>query len=400
MSGSVTTPLPPEVTSATPEPETAIETPGPVAPETATPAEAAKPVPLDDPVPALDPVEAVAAVDAVVPATPEVGAVAVQPLSPAPPSPILNESPLVSATGEGGAPLAAPVAPLLHPSIAVAIAPEAGPGQVGLAPVAPVAPVTQPVTTQSLATVAAIPETRLAGVGPTPDASVAVAPEAVAAAARQPPAAPRPPPSAQDRLLADLIDRVRAMPVAPCLVALPRRDGAEGVGLALISASEAASAEFAAALLGPEDIGMRQTRTLVDPRQCAALDLLASHPDYPASALGIALEQTVVQSGDSLRGSVRGGAQGSLTLLLVDNNGVVQDLQRFAAFSRGSARVDVPVTLYSPARDTAQLLIAVVTRRPPVTLLSRDGRLAEDVFANLPTDEAPIALGLVSFDLR
>ena len=47
-------------------------------------------------------------------------------------------------------------------------------------------------------------------------------------------------PSAQDLAVADLIRRIQTAVADACLLALPRRDGTDGVGLALISATDAA----------------------------------------------------------------------------------------------------------------------------------------------------------------
>lgn len=389
--------LPPEVAPEAPaEPEVAAP-PDPVVAEPAepvAPAEALAPaVPEAAVTPeapaALPALEAVPTQDAVPTLAPVAEPAAPVAPAAAPASPILSESPLLSATGEGGAAPVAPLAAAPVESVAPVAMPPAAP-LVGLAPAAPEVASAQP-SQAPLAAVSALPETeRLAALPP-------VTAPPVAAPAPPPPA----PPTAQDRALADLIDRVRRLPRAPCLLALPRRDGDEAVGLALIAASEGAMQETAARLLVDEAAGWRQTRTLVDPRQCAALDYLAGHPDYPASALGLALEATVVASGGSLRAEVRGAAGRYLTLLLVDNNGVVQDLQRFAAFSQAGARLDVPVTLDGPARDTAQLLVAIVTDRPPAALADRDGRLAEDVLTGLTGAEAtPGAVGVATFDVR
>lgn len=227
--------------------------------------------------------------------------------------------------------------------------------------------------------------------------SRAALPPLAAAAAVPPP----PPPSAQDIAVGDLIARIRATPADPCLLALPRRDGPEGVGLELVAATDAAMANFAEALLTPEDSAIRQTRTLIDPRQCAALTYLRDNRDYPATRLGIALDASEVPSGAEMSGVLRGVAGRYVLLLIVDNNGVVQDLQRFLSFSGNFARFAVPVTRVGPPRDTSQLLIAITTDRPAATIRARDGQLAEDVFADLDADQGRnAALGFATFDVR
>jgi hypothetical protein len=280
-----------------------------------------------------------------------------------------------------------------------------------------------------------VPETaaaaeRLAPVAPvaqgaqtlTPDAPTAqtvlalntapAAPQPSAGGAPQP-AAARPPPSAQDLAIGALVERIRAatrtsLPElnmgaeAPsCLVALPRRDGVDGVGLAMIAADEGLMETFAQSALTAEDATVRQTRTLIDPRQCPALSFVRNNRDYPATGIGLRLDTPEVASGGRLTGVLRGVAGRYVTLLLIDDNGVVQDLQRFLAFSGNLTRFDVPVTRAGPSRDTSQLLLAIATRQPPDAIRARIGRLAQEVFLDLGGELATgAALGVATFDVR
>lgn len=214
--------------------------------------------------------------------------------------------------------------------------------------------------------------------------------------------APSPPPqTAQDLAIGDLIQRIRAALADPCLLALPRRDGPDGIGLAMIAANDTAMAQFASTALTSEDSALRQTRTLVDPRQCPALTYLRQNRDYPATRLGLQLDAVEVPSGGRLTGVLRGTAGRYLLLFLVDNNGVVQDLQRFVSFSGNFARFDIPVTRAGDARDTSQILLAIATQRPANILRDRAGQLAQDVFAALEGEVATsAALAIATFDVR
>ena len=227
------------------------------------------------------------------------------------------------------------------------------------------------------------------------------------------PAAARPPPSAQDLAIGALVERIRdatrtslrelniGAEAPSCLVALPRRDGAEGVGLAMIAADEGLMETFAQSALTAEDAAVRQTRTLIDPRQCPALSFVRNNRDYPATGIGLRLDTPEVASGGRLTGVLRGVAGRYVTLLLIDDNGVVQDLQRFLAFSGNLTRFDVPVTRAGPSRDTSQLLVAIATRQPPDAIRARIGRLAQEVFLDLGGELATgAALGVATFDVR
>lgn len=227
-----------------------------------------------------------------------------------------------------------------------------------------------------------------------PSADGGGAPVAVPAAA--PPAA-----TEQDLALADWIERLRASAPPPCLAALLRREGETGVGLALVASDQASLTAYADPLLANAASQPTVSRVLVDPRQCPAIEFLRNHADYPATRLGISLDAPVVVSGGRMTGYVRGAAGRQLTLLLVDDNGVVQVLNRFLSFSGNLARFDVPVTRDGEARATGQIVIALATRGQPTALLDRAGQLAEDLFPGLPRELSESSLlALATIEVR
>ena len=206
---------------------------------------------------------------------------------------------------------------------------------------------------------------------------------------------------AVDLAAGDLIRRIREQAHPDCLVALPRRTSTGGLGLEMIGASERVMQDYAKALLGPEDADLVQTRQLIDPRQCAGLDLVAKGPNYPATRLGLGLENPAPASSGWLRGGVRGTGGRYVMLLVIDNNGVVQDLQRFSRF--GDNRVDfaVPVTRAGPRRDTSQLILALASSTPFDDLRSGIGGLAHETLQHAQDQLGPdIAMALTGFVLQ
>lgn len=325
------------------------------------------------------------------------------------------DDPLLAGTADA----VQPVSPIMAPDQGSPLIPEtvvAG----AAAPLSPTgagaAPQTVTGTTTASATVVGGTSTSVAAAPAGEPAetatSVANATESVAALnAAQPPATPntegaaqrpsRPPPSARDLALGDLIRRIRAAAADPCLLALPRRDGEDDIGLALIAARDSAIQDFSDTALTADDADIRQTRTLVDQRQCPAITFVRQNQDYPATRLGLRIDDLELQSGETLTGVLRGTAGRYVTLLLIDDNGVVQDLQRFMAFSGNIARFDVPVSRSGPARDTSQILLAIATRAPPGPIKDRVGQLAQDVFAGLEGELATgAALAIETFDVR
>lgn len=254
------------------------------------------------------------------------------------------------------------------------------------------------------------PEPQVPADGPAPpDDADLPADDTVAAVPVTPPSTertvrrvPRVPPTSRDIAVADLIQRIRSNPLPDCLVALPRRIGADGIGLTMISAQDDARAEFSNRLLtSPQDAEIRQTPMLVDPRQCPALGFVAANRDYPATRIGIRIERAEVPSGNRLSGTLTNVGQRNVTLFLVDNNGVVQSLDRFIAEQDGTLRFDVPVTRVGPRRDTKQLLMAVASEGPLDQFTALSGQSAEDVFGNLGAAVVrDVALAVLAFDVR
>ncbi len=302
-----------------------------------------------------------------------------------PVTPVAPLSPVVEA-------IASPLAPTLSPVLPAT----SGPITPETVTVLSSANTTTPTTTQTLVVqpVAPVATAGLAAVSSAPPAAVAAPTPARVAA-------PAPVPNEQDLAIGTLLTRLRAADVPGCFVSLPRRDGTDGVGLELAAAREADFVSFANSVLTASDANLRQTRTLLDPRQCAALNYVQRNQDYPATRLALRLDAANIASGERLTGVLRGTAGKYVALLLVDNNGVVQDLQRFMASSGNLVRFDVPVTRDGPQRDTAQLLLAVAAQTPLTQILDRDGQLAENVFADLSGAAAgSAALAVTTFEVR
>jgi hypothetical protein len=367
---------PEELAALAPEETVAAEpvAPEPVEPEPVEP----EPAPQEpEELAALEP-ETPEALEPVAAAPIEAEPDTIQPITPAAPEP-LDTGPLIPETVT-----ALPSAPALSP-----VVPE---GTAGLI-TTPVPSGTETITRVPAQTEiirpAAAAGTVVAAVGRRPD----ITPPKPKAAA--------PAPSAQDIAVGDLLRRIKTAVTDPCLLALPRRDGTDGVGLALIASSDAAMARFSDTVLTEADTDIRQTRVLIDERQCAALNYVRLNRDYPATQLGLRLDAAEVPSGGNLTGVLRGTAGRYVTLMLIDNNGVVQDLQRFMSFSGNFARFDVPVTRPGAPRDTKQVLLAIATRRPSTEIRGRAGQLAKDVFSGLSGEIASqAALAVTTFDVR
>lgn len=198
-----------------------------------------------------------------------------------------------------------------------------------------------------------------------------------------------------------LLQRIRLTPAPQCTLALPRRAGEDGVGVSFIGATPADLDALATRVLDGLDSAPAQTREILDPRQCAALDAIRLSESYPASRIGLALDDATLSSGDSLQARVLGSAGLFLTLVMIDDNGVVQDLARFTTLDGNVPVIDAPVARSGPARDTRQVLVVLGSPDGPIDLSDGIGRLAQDAFAGVPAEVLETALfGLATFTVN
>lgn len=209
------------------------------------------------------------------------------------------------------------------------------------------------------------------------------------------------PGSPQEQALADMLRRIRAHVGDACVLALPQRQEDGGLGMTVLSDSDRGIAAMVDEVTQGLGADVQTRSVLVDPRQCAAVAFLRARPTYPAFGLALGSETAQVPSGGRLRGEVRNMANQSLSLFLVDSNGVVQDMRRFMTFTGGRATFDIPVRNAGPARDTGQLLIAVATPGRPSSIAANIDRLAEEFFPPVAAEVGQDAMvGVLTFGVQ
>jgi len=106
-------------------------------------------------------------------------------------------------------------------------------------------------------------------------------------------------------------------------------------------------------------------------------------------------------SGQALLQGAIGPGGNYVSLLLVDDNGVVQDLNTYLSFAAGEVRFEVPLRRAGNARDTSAMLIAVASDSRPATLDTQNGQEADVFFAALRAElGSNIPIVMIPFDLR
>lgn len=214
-------------------------------------------------------------------------------------------------------------------------------------------------------------------------------------------------PTVQDVAIGVLIRRIRELGNEGCTLALPRRvAGSTTGGLAMIG-DDLATLDLVAGRVTvgndqqPNGSLPVQTREIVDARQCAALDAIRQSADYPVSRIGLALDNAQLRSGDTLTARVLGAGGLFLTLLVVDDNGVVQDLAPFTQLEGDTPVISVPVARSGPTRATRQMMLALGTTAAPLNLQGFIGETAQDVFSNIPAEQLEsLVFAVATFDVR
>lgn len=260
-----------------------------------------------------------------------------------------------------------------------ALAPSAQAPSDSLAPLAPTAQGQSGLTPNVLQPDAAFDDTGVIGVDATAIAS----------------------PSVGQIAMGQLLRRIRAVQAPQCTLALPRGVAPDGIGLSLIGARDDVVSQYADRLLERDAPAVLQSREVVDARQCAVLDVVRANEAYPASRIGLNIERTQLRSGDDLRARVIGAGGLNITALLIDDNGVVQDLGRFATVDGTSLVIDAPVARAGDARTTRQILLVLGTRDAPLDLSGQIGNLAQDALPAIDPQALQSALfGLATFEVR
>tara|TARA_B100000768_G_scaffold107009_1_gene99300 strand:- start:9133 stop:11088 length:1956 start_codon:yes stop_codon:yes gene_type:complete len=210
-----------------------------------------------------------------------------------------------------------------------------------------------------------------------------------------------PNPTVSDISIGKLLRRIRELPQQQCTLALPRRaGGVSGAGLSLIGADVEQLQRLGKSINEGLDFEPQLLSEIIDPRQCAVLDALRQSDSYPANRIGLSLESTELESGSSLRGTVIGAGGLYLTLLLIDDNGVVQDVAPFVT-DGASLAFDAPVARSGPARTTRQILLALGTTDETLDFSGQIGLEAQDVFtANSAQQLQKMVFGVATFDLQ
>ncbi|HUG61473.1 MAG TPA: protein kinase, partial [Methylomirabilota bacterium] len=129
---------------------------------------------------------------------------------------------------------------------------------------------------------------------------------------------------------------------------------------------------------------------MVEAGQCPGVDFMQTVGAGDAGAPLIDLETFDVGPGRPLAGRIGGLSRGQLTVLLVGNDGSVVRLDGLLKPEADGASFSIPMQADNASRGVPQLLMAIVTEKPLVSL--PDSGVARDVFPALAAEVRQSAL--------
>ncbi len=173
-----------------------------------------------------------------------------------------------------------------------------------------------------------------------------------------------------------------------CLLVMPASAKGGLLGLEGFTDHKAALDNFLQAFRSETRIDAATRSGTVTPAQCRVLNFARNLARYPAFSLRFELDSRVVGSGDVLSGAIQNAGEAPVHLLLVDDEGKVQNLDQFLGRNGAEISFRAPVTLTSGPVATDQLLLALAGPSALKTITDLDGDNADQFFSKLTEELA------------
>lgn len=215
-------------------------------------------------------------------------------------------------------------------------------------------------------------------------------------------------PPIEPRPSVDPLQQVRNVIVAEpgdggCFVAIAK-PSADTVAVDGYAAAGETLARLETDLAAIEDASVAMRRHRIASAQCDALAFTRGLNPDPVPRLTIRPDTPEIASGTELTGVVRDFGRKWLYLVVVDDEGKVQELDDLKPGPDGSIVFRAPLTLTDGPVDTVQLLLAVASDEPLDTFATQDGAPAGAYFQSLREEISahprPIDIGMAGFLIR
>ncbi|WP_353646407.1 hypothetical protein [Mesorhizobium sp. WSM2239] len=143
---------------------------------------------------------------------------------------------------------------------------------------------------------------------------------------------------------------------------------------------------------------------LVADAQCAALTFASDLAAYPEQPLPVQTARPEVRSGEMLTGRIHNFRRRWLYLIIIDDDGKVQELQDLMPEAGNTVSFRAPLTLTDGPVGTVQLLLAIASDHPLLTFAVHEGTQAQPYFEQLRKEILKqgnqVDFGVASFIVR
>jgi serine/threonine-protein kinase len=148
------------------------------------------------------------------------------------------------------------------------------------------------------------------------------------------------------------------------------------------------------------DIEVRQ----ITGEQCPAIGFIGGLLKSRLPELAVRLDADYIASGGELRGHIEGAALPWVSLLLVDDDGMVHDVSKYLRRSNVGLEFAVPVYLTAQGKDRNQLIVAIAASRALDRLKLTEPAAGSELFPAVVNEadatQNDIAIGIEAFQVE
>lgn len=185
-----------------------------------------------------------------------------------------------------------------------------------------------------------------------------------------------------------VLDFLQTYDGGSCFAALPTLTEGNQLQIEAFATSINALEKFKAELIKATNTLPATDLKYISSNQCRALSFLRTSQNYPSFSLYFELRDRLIYSGELLQGTLANTGAGFVSLLLIDDEGTVQNLGDFIKFRQGTVDFSIPMTVQGSPVATQQMLMGLSTNSRLITARDMSGTKADDFFFTLAEELA------------
>ncbi|BCH25449.1 hypothetical protein MesoLjLb_52340 [Mesorhizobium sp. L-8-3] len=182
--------------------------------------------------------------------------------------------------------------------------------------------------------------------------------------------------------LAKILDLISGQMNSQCFLALASARG-EAISVNGFATAASPVSELQRRIRRLIEVPIDVRGHVVTDAQCAALAFAGGLEGYPEPRLLVELAVSEIASGDELSGRISNLSRNRLYLVVVDDEGKVQEVEQLFLESDGTVGFRAPLTLTDGPVGTEQLLVAIASDEALETFSLQEGEQAAAFFDEL-----------------